>query len=94
MGCVALKLDNDAVKDHYNCEITESFVILEKNVCVKMYGLNMYNRDPFLAKKRGEYCRVDAVTDDLDEILRIRRLVLEMDVYPVHLNDVIEDMMC
>ncbi len=94
MDSVALKLAYDAQKNHYKCEITESMVILDSNVCVKMYGLNMYNRNPFLAKQSGEYCRIDAISDDLDEVMHIRDLIEEMDVYPVHLKDIIEDMMC
>jgi len=54
----------------------------------------MYNRNPFLAKQSGEYCRIDAISDDLDEVMHIRDLIEEMDVYPVHLKDIIEDMMC
>ena len=94
MDCLALKLDSDVLKDNYKCEITESLVILDKDVCIKMYGLNMYNRNPFLANQQGEYCRVDAISDDLDEVIRIRELIRELDVYPVHLKDIIEDMMC
>lgn len=94
MDCVALKLDNDVLKDQYRCDVTESFVILDRNVCIKMYGLSMYNCNPLLAGKKGEYCKVDAISDDLDEVLRIRDLVFEMDVYPAHLRNIIEDMMC
>lgn len=93
MDCVALKLDIDSLKDHYKCEITESLVILDRNVCAKMYGLIMYNTDPYLARQDGEYCRIDAISDELDVVLRIKELVEELDVYPIHLKDIIEDMM-
>ena len=92
MNCIALKLNTDPLGDRYRCEITESWVILDKNVCVKTFGLNMYNADPALAKRSGEYCRVDAISEDLDMVLRIKELIMELEVYPVHLRDIVEDM--
>ncbi len=75
----------------YRCEITESVMILESGVYAKLYGLYLYNSDPFLARQRGEYCRVDGISPDRDEVLRLKELIEELDVYPVHLADIVED---
>ncbi len=75
----------------YRCEVTESVMILDSGVYAKLYGLYLYNRDPLLAKQRGEYSRVDGISPDYDEVLRLRDLIEELDVYPVHLAEIVED---
>ncbi|GEM_PF-4698573 len=87
----AMILHSADMKDRYKCTITETLVVIESGVCVKTYGLYLYNESPFLARLQGESCRIDDITESYDQALRLKELVEEMDIYPVHLRDVVED---
>ncbi len=91
MRSTALKMDPNVLTERYKCDITESWVIVEGGMCVKMYGLHLYNECPFLAKQKGESCRVDNISDEYEEVCALKRVIEEMDVYPVHLKDILED---
>lgn len=89
----ALKPEFFEAEERYECFITETYLIPEGGVCIKMYGLYMHNADPLRACKKGESGRVDCITDSYEEVLKLKRLIDELDVYPVHLENIVEDMM-
>lgn len=75
----------------YRCSITETWVVVESGVCVKTYGLLLRHRDPLMAQQEGESCRVEDVSPSYEEVLALKEVIEEMDVYPVHLINVLED---
>lgn len=75
----------------YRCRITESLTVVESGVCVITYGLYLRHRDPLIAQQMGEEEWVDAISTSYEEVLTLKQLIEEMDVYPCHLKDVIED---
>lgn len=87
----ACAVGTDTIKDAYRCEITESLTIIESGVCIRLYGLNLYNVCPYRAAVPGESCRIDGITPDYDALLQLKTLIEELDVYPIHLREIVED---
>ena len=75
----------------YQCDLTESYVVTEEHQVVRVYGLALYNCRPERACLRGESCRVEDISDDREKVLRLKRLIDELRLYPVHLREVVED---
>lgn len=80
-------------KSTYVCEITENNMFIEETGDVTVYGINMYNRDSSTAKLEGEHCRIDNISDDIEKVRTLCEMIEECDVYPVHLKDVVEDIL-
>ncbi len=87
----ATNLSRALLKDQYVCEMTESMTIIESGICIKLYGLVLHNTSPYLSEKEGEYCRVDGISEDYQSVLRLKNLIEELEVYPVHLREIVED---
>ena len=88
------KTHNDnprAEKDTYICEITTKKVSIDETGIITVYGINMYNRNKNLSELENEHCCVDDISDDLEKVKRLRGLLIECDVYPVHLKEIVED---
>ena len=90
---VAHDLVKEISVDSYVCEITQSYMIVESVGLVKLYGLCMYNSKPHLAMLEGEYSRVDGISECYDKVWDLKCLIEEMGLYPVHLRDIVEDML-
>ena len=78
-------------KSVYVCEITESLFTAEETGTITVYGIKLYNRDPDCAKHKGEYCEINDISDDIEKVKELKELIEELDVYPVHLFDIVED---
>lgn len=75
----------------YVCKIVESTVFIEEMGNVIVYGINMYNSNKELAELDGEHCCIEDISEDFEKVERLRKLLVEYDVYPVHLKDIVED---
>ena len=75
----------------YQCDITETRRMTEDRRLVTVYGLSLHHRLPSLARCEGESCRIDDISDDRSKVLRLKELIDEEGLYPVHLKDVVED---
>lgn len=78
----------------YICEITENNMFIEETGNITVYGINMYNRDSNIAKLDGEHCRIDDISYDIEKVRLLCELIVKCDVFPVHLRDIVEDMLC
>lgn len=79
------------MKDNYIYEITESEEFVEETGTIISYGIKIYNSDRELAKQKNEYCCVDNISPDYKEIVNLKNLMEELELYPIHLRDVVED---
>lgn len=84
---------NVDLKSTYTCEMTENIIFIEGTGNVTVYGINMYNRDSSVAMLDGEHCRIDDISDDIEKVKTLCEMIKEYDVYPVHLKDIVEDML-
>lgn len=75
----------------YCCEITCSDQFIDDRGLVRLYGLVLYNKQPWNASAEGESSRVDGISESYDEVLHLKMLIDELQLYPVHLWDVVED---
>lgn len=75
----------------YQCDVTETVRLTEDLRVIKVYGLSLYNRKPWLAGRSGESCRIDDISEDRCQVQHLKELIDEEGLYPVHLRDVIED---
>ena len=79
------------MKDTYVYEITESETFVEETGKIISYGITIYNSDRELAKHKNESCRVDNISPDHNKILKLKDIMEELELYPIHLRDVVED---
>lgn len=85
-------MDTTNVKDSaYICEITESKVFIEEVGYTTVYGINMYNRSKEVALLDDEHCLIEDISDDFEKVSRLCRLLIELDVSPLHLKEIAED---
>ncbi|MDD6488786.1 MAG: DUF6514 family protein [Clostridia bacterium] len=84
---------NVSSKNTYVCEITENNVFIEDTGNVTVYGINMYNRDSSIAKLDGEHCCIEDISDNIEQVRNLREMLVEYNIYPVHLKDIVEDML-
>ena len=75
----------------YCCDIISSEQFVDERGNVRLYGLALYNKQPQTALIEGENSRVDGITESYEEVLRLKLLIDELQLYPVHLRDVVED---
>ncbi len=87
----AYQWDYAMQEDRYLCEITRTTMILEDKRWIDLYGLRLYNVIPHKTVQDGEAVRVDGITDSLEEIGKLKQLIDELGVYPVHLKEIVED---
>ena len=78
-------------KDTYIYEVTECETFIEETGKITTYGIQIYNSDKTLANQKNESCRVDNISNDHNEILKLKDIMEELELYPIHLRDVIED---
>lgn len=81
------------LKSTYICEMTENNMFVEDTGNITVYGINMYNRDSSIAGLDGEHCCIEGISDDIEKVRRLCEMIMEYDVYPVHLKDIVEDML-
>ena len=81
---------NTISKSTYIYEITESRERINGKVIVT-YGISIDNRHRELAEKDGEHCRIDGISPDYEKVKQLKALIEEMELFPVHLHDVVED---
>lgn len=86
-----MKLYHTVSKSTYIYEITESREKIDGHGITDVYGISIYNRHRELAEKAGEYCRIDGISPDYDRIRQLKELLEEMELFPIHLRDVVED---
>ncbi len=78
----------------YTYEITKTQEYVEEVGMTEVYGIQISNANQKLARKKGESCRIDGISPVYREIEQFRALLEEMELYPVHLKDVVEDFLC
>ena len=78
-------------KDIYVYEITEGEESIEETGKMMTYGIEIYNSDQTLAKQKNESCCIDNISTDYKKILKLKNLMEELELYPIHLHDVVED---
>ena len=79
------------MKKAYIYEITESEEFVEEIGKIMSYGIKICNSDKELAKQKNECCRIDNISPDRDKIIEFKKLVEELELYPIHLPNVVED---
>lgn len=84
-------MNTNQEENSYICEIIQSEVTIEEIGSITVYGLKLYNRNPDMAKLDGEYCAIEDICEDMEAVKHLQKLIQELDVYPVHLYDVVED---
>lgn len=75
----------------YTYEIIESQNFIEDIGLVTVYGIQIYNSDAVLAQNYGEHSHIDDISPVYDDVKRLKDLMEELELYPVHLRDVAED---
>lgn len=75
----------------YICEVTKTTVSIEDAGDITVYGINMYNSNKELANLPGEYCCIEDISDDFEKVKHLCDCLIELNVYPVHLKNIIED---
>lgn len=83
--------NSELPEDIYKCDITISLEYVEERGYITSYGINLYNINPSLAAIKGESCRIDCISEDLEKVIYLQELINETKLYPVHLMDVVED---
>ncbi len=79
------------MKDTYLYEITESEEIIEETGRLKTYGIMICHSNREFANQKNEYCRIDNISPDYNKIVDLKNLIERLELYPIHLPDVIED---
>ena len=79
------------MKNTYIYEITESEEFVEETGKITSYGIHIYNSDRELAKQKNESCRIENISPDRNKIVEFKKLVEELELYPIHLPDAVED---
>lgn len=79
------------MKDTYIYEITESEEFIEETGTVKTYGILVCHSNSKFAKQKNEYCRIDNISSDYKKIVDFKKLIEKLELYPIHLPDVVED---
>ena len=79
------------MKSIYIYEITESEEFVEETGKITSYGIQIYNSDRELAKQKNESCRIENISPDRNKIVEFKKLVEELELYPIHLPDAVED---
>ena len=79
------------MKKAYIYEITESEEFVEEIGKIISYGIKICNSDKELAKLENESCHIDNISPDRDKIIEFKKLVEELELYPIHLPNVVED---
>lgn len=82
---------NEHFASVYQCDLTETVLITEDLKMIKVYGLSLYNRKPWMASRKGESCRIDDISEDRSKVQYLKELIDELGLYPVHLKEVVED---
>ena len=75
----------------YIYEMTESLEHVDEHGIMKVYGISISNRRQELCQLAGESCRIDGISPDYNEIKSLKDLMEKLELYPIHLYDVIED---
>ena len=75
----------------YVYEITKTEEYIDGIGKMEFYGIQIRNADNKLAKQKGEFCRADGISPDYNEIKSLKDLMEKLELYPIHLYDVIED---
>ncbi len=69
----------------YNYEVTKSIIFIEEYGNATVYGISVYNADG------SEFNSIEDISDDLDSVDRLCRLMCSENACPVHLIDIAED---
>ncbi len=77
--------------DEYICEIIKNAVFIEDTGFICVYGINMYNSNPVLAKADGEHCRIEGISENLEKVQKLVNRIIKYNIYPIHLKDIVED---
>ena len=64
---------------------------IEETGKIMSYGIKICNSDKELAKQKNEYCRIDNISPDRNKIIEFKKLLEDLELYPIHLLDVVED---
>lgn len=75
----------------YVYELTSRKEYVEDLGEVLLYGIRIYNSIPEISLLEGESSRVDGISDNIDEVKNLCKILEEEKVFPVHLIDIIED---
>lgn len=75
----------------YLYEITKSKILIDEQGIITVYGIRICNTNPKLAEKDGEHCLIDDISPNYNQVRRLKELIEEMELFPVHLHDVVED---
>ena len=79
------------MKSIYIYEITESEEFVEETGKITSYGIKICNSDRELAKQKNESCCIENISPDRNKIVEFKKLVEELELYPIHLPDAVED---
>ena len=79
------------MENTYIYEITESEEFIEETGKIMSYGIKICNSDKELSKQKNEYCRIDNISPDRNKIIEFKKLIEDLELYPIYLLDVVED---
>lgn len=88
---VAQSIEENFSQDKYICEVVSTYITLDNNHITKVYGLYLYNSLPYKAHQKNEFCMIADISCDVTEVLNLKSLIEELNVFPVHLRDIVED---
>ena len=86
-----MDIKSNTQEQTYICKIISKNLFVEKTGNITVYGINMYNRDEKLAMDENEHCCIEDISEDFKKVYKLRELLVECDVYPIHLKDIVED---
>lgn len=75
----------------YIYEVTENVELLENAGIMTVYGIEIRNANPLLAQNDGEYACIDNISPVYEDVKHLKDLMEELELYPVHLQNVVED---
>lgn len=78
-------------RSEYLYEITKSKKLIEDKGVINVYGIYIHNSDSRLAKNKGESCLIEDISPSLNEVKKLKNLMEELELSPLHLYDVVED---